>query len=225
MRLRAGEVRAGEAALRRRRARRACPSKTHLAAEVPGAGAEVDDVIGGADRLLVVLDDEHGVAEIAQAAERRDEALVVALVQADARLVEHVHHAGELAAELAREPDALRLAAGERRAGAVERQVVEPDVEQEAEARVDLAQRALGDRSCVAGESASASNRCVGARGTVIDVTSAMPSCRDRAPRGSPGAGACRSHASHGRSRMNLPVVLAHLLGARLAVAAHRGSG
>ena len=55
----------------------------------------------------------HAVAEIAQAAQRRDEARVVARVQADARLVEHVHHARELAPELAREADALRLAAAE----------------------------------------------------------------------------------------------------------------
>ena len=38
--------------------RRAFRSNDDLAAEVPGARAEVDDVVGGADRLLVVLDDE-----------------------------------------------------------------------------------------------------------------------------------------------------------------------
>ena len=30
----------------------------------PGARAEIDDEIGGGDRLLVVLDDEHGVAAL-----------------------------------------------------------------------------------------------------------------------------------------------------------------
>ena len=50
---------------------------------------------------------------------------VVALVQADRRLVEHVHDAGQPGADLAREPDALRLAARERVGRAVERQVVE----------------------------------------------------------------------------------------------------
>ena len=39
-----------------------------LAAMDAGAGAHVDDIIGVADRILVMLDDEHGVAEIAQAA-------------------------------------------------------------------------------------------------------------------------------------------------------------
>ena len=66
-----------------------------------------------ADRLLVVLDDEHGVAEVAQPHQRVDEPAVVALVQADRRLVEHVQHADEAGADLAGEADALRLAAGQ----------------------------------------------------------------------------------------------------------------
>jgi len=43
--------------------------------------------------------------------ERGEEAGVVALVQADRGLVEDVHDAGESRADLAREADALRLAA------------------------------------------------------------------------------------------------------------------
>src|SRR5262245_8474877 len=98
-------------------------------------------MVGGADRLLVVLDDEHGVAEVAQAAEGFDEAAVVALVKADARLVEHVDDAAELAAELAREPDALRLAAREAGAGAIQREIVEADVQKEEEPASDFAER------------------------------------------------------------------------------------
>src|SRR5690606_19463945 len=64
-----------------------------LAAEVAGARSEVDDVVGGADGVLVVLDDEDGVAEVAQVLEGANEALVVALVEADAGLVEDVHDA------------------------------------------------------------------------------------------------------------------------------------
>ena len=37
-----------------------------LAAVLPRARADVDDVVGDADGLLVVLDDDHGVAEVAQ---------------------------------------------------------------------------------------------------------------------------------------------------------------
>jgi len=78
-----------------------------------GAGADVDDVVGQPDRVFVVLDHDHRVAEVAQAGEGAEQALVVALVQADRGLVEHVHHADQAGADLAGEPDALRLAAGE----------------------------------------------------------------------------------------------------------------
>ena len=43
----------------------------HMAAEIARARPEVDDVVGDPDRLFVVLDDDDGVAEIAQARQRR----------------------------------------------------------------------------------------------------------------------------------------------------------
>jgi hypothetical protein len=104
-----------------------------------GARAEVDEVVGRAHRLLVVLDDEHRVAQRAQALERRDELRVVALVQPDRRLVEHVEDADQRRADLRGQPDALRLAARQRRRRAVHRQVADADVVQEAQALVDLA--------------------------------------------------------------------------------------
>jgi hypothetical protein len=58
-----------------------------------------------------VLDDEHRVAEVAQALERADQLVVVALVEADRRLVEDVEDADELAPDLRREPQPLRLPA------------------------------------------------------------------------------------------------------------------
>ena len=48
----------------------AVPAAIDAAAVLAGAGPEVDEVVGRAHRLLVVLDDEHGVAEVAQPLER-----------------------------------------------------------------------------------------------------------------------------------------------------------
>jgi hypothetical protein len=72
----------------------------HLAAVLPRAGPDVDDVVGHRDRVLVVLDDDDGVAEVPQAGERVDETAVVALVQPDGGLVEHVEHADQTRADL-----------------------------------------------------------------------------------------------------------------------------
>ena len=108
-----------------------CTLEDHVPAVLARARTEVDDVVGRANRLLVVLDDDDGVAEIAQARERRQQLAVVALMQADRRLVEHVQHAGEVRADLRGEPDALPFAAGQRRGAAIEREVADADVVQE----------------------------------------------------------------------------------------------
>ena len=47
----------------------------------PRPWPEVDDVVGGADDALLVLDDHHGVAPVAQAEEGLREGLVVARVE------------------------------------------------------------------------------------------------------------------------------------------------
>ena len=117
-----------------------------------GARADVDDVVGVPDRIFVVLDDDHRVAEIAQAIQRAQQALVVALVQADRRLIEDVHDADQAGADLAREPDALRFAARQRVGAAIERQVVETDVAQEAQALADLLDDLRRDLAAPAGQ-------------------------------------------------------------------------
>ncbi len=104
------------------------------------AGPEVHEMVGGAHRLLVVLDHDHRVAEVAQALQRPDQLRVIALVQADRGLVEDVQHAHQRAADLRGEADALGLPAGERRRRAVHREVPDPHVLQELQPLGDLAQ-------------------------------------------------------------------------------------
>ena len=103
-----------------------------------GPRAHFDEVIGGPDRVLVVLDDDDRVADVAQPLERRDHLHVVLRMQPDARLVEHVEHPHQPGSDLCRQADALRLAAGQRAGPAIEAEVVEPDSEQELETGADL---------------------------------------------------------------------------------------
>ena len=123
-----------------------------LAAMDAGAGADVEHVVGGADRVLVVLDHDHGVAEVAQPLQRFEQPRIVALVQADRGLVEHVEHAGEARADLRGEPDALALAARQRAGGAREREIFEPDVDQEVQPVADLLEHAHRDLVLLRGE-------------------------------------------------------------------------
>src|SRR6476646_8447393 len=82
-----------------------------FAATVPGAGPEVEDMLGAADGIFIVFDDNQGVAFGLKLLERVEQHAVVARVQANGRLVEDIGDAAQVGAELRGEPDALRLAA------------------------------------------------------------------------------------------------------------------
>ena len=116
-----------------------------MAAMHAGAGADVEHVIGEPDGVLVMLDHDHGIAEVAQPLQRFQQPGIVALVQADRGLVQHIEHAGQPRADLRGEADALAFAAGQRAGGARQRQVIEADVEQEGQPLADFLQHAAGD--------------------------------------------------------------------------------
>ena len=103
-----------------RRDFRGVPCATILPPCTPAPGTQIDHVVGLADGVLVVLDHDDGVAEIAQIDQRVEQALVVALMQANRGLVENVHDADQAGADLAGETDALRLAARQRVGAAVQ---------------------------------------------------------------------------------------------------------
>src|SRR5215213_10005125 len=75
---------------------------------------EVEQIVGRTHRLVVVLDYDHRVPEIAQLAQRVEQPRVVTLVQSDGRLIQDVQHAHESRADLCRETNALRLAPRQR---------------------------------------------------------------------------------------------------------------
>ena len=116
-----------------------------MAAMHAGAGADIEHMIGEPDGVLVMLDHDHGVAEVAQPLQRFQQPRIVALVQADRGLVQHIEHAGQPRADLRGQPDALAFAAGQGAGGARQRQVIQADVEQERQPLADFLQHARGD--------------------------------------------------------------------------------
>ncbi len=111
-----------------------------------GTGAEVDHVIRATDGLLVVFDDQYGVAEIAQVFERGEQASVVTVMQTDGGLIQHVEHAAKFRADLGREADALSFAARKRGSRPAQRNVAEPNLVQKLKAFGDLMHDATGNR-------------------------------------------------------------------------------
>src|SRR5207247_10870665 len=67
-------------------------------------------------------------------------------MQADARLVEDVQHSDQARPNLGRQTNSLPFSPRQRAGRTVERQVVETNVNQEAEALTDLLEDAPGDR-------------------------------------------------------------------------------
>ena len=122
------------------------PLEYHLAAVHPRARPEIDHVVGGPDRLFVVFDDYHGIPEIAQAPQRRQQPPVVPLMQADGRLIEHVQHAGQVGADLGGEPYPLPLAPGQGGRAPRQRQVSDADVGEKPQPVANLAKHAAGNQ-------------------------------------------------------------------------------
>ncbi len=60
------------------------------------AWAKIDNVICRANRFLIVLHHDDGIAEIAQPSQRAEQSRIVALMQPDARLIEDVKNTREI---------------------------------------------------------------------------------------------------------------------------------
>ena len=127
------------------------PGVDDLPAPLPRARADVHHPVRRAYGVLVVLDDNEGVAQVPQPLEGLNETGVVPLVQADAGLVQHVEHTHQPRPDLGGQADALGLPARQGGRAPGQAEVVQAHVHQEAQAGVDLGQHAAGDPRGLAG--------------------------------------------------------------------------
>ena len=77
-----------------------------------------------------MVDNNHGVAVIHQIAHHAHQAVDIGRMQANRRLVQHIKHACRSIAHHASKLHALALTRGERGTGAVEREVIEAQIDQ-----------------------------------------------------------------------------------------------
>ena len=121
-------------------------ARGHDAAPVAaGTRPHVDQVVRLPHDRFVVLDHQHAVALILQVAQRIDQPLVVARMQADRGFVQHIADADQSGADAGGQPHALQFAATQRVGRPVERQVVDTDMVEEVESSRDLASQRIGD--------------------------------------------------------------------------------
>jgi hypothetical protein len=98
-----------------------------------------------ADHVQLVLDDEQRVPRGLEPVERPQQGLRVGRVQPRRRLVEDVDDAEQVRPHLRRQPQPLQFAGGQRRRTAVERQVAQPQVEQDGQPALQVLRDAAGD--------------------------------------------------------------------------------
>src|ERR1700689_69590 len=110
-----------------------------MSAGFSGTGAEIHDIICATDSLLVMLDNQNGIAEIAQSFECTEQAAIVTRVQADGWLVKYVKDPAGGGADLCRQAYPLRFSTRKSCGGAIQSKVTEANVEKELESLSDFA--------------------------------------------------------------------------------------
>ena len=90
-----------------------CPSRDEMTTVFTRSWPQVKDVVGCQNGLAIVLDHQDGVAQITQAFEALEQALIIALMQANARLVEDIEHPHQARANLRCQANALAFPTGE----------------------------------------------------------------------------------------------------------------
>ena len=128
-----------------------CALGHHAAPALAGARADVDDVVGAADGVLVVFHHHQGVALVAQFVQGIQQDLVVTRVQADGGFVQHVAHALQIGAQLRRQTDPLRLATRERGCTAIEREIAQAHFLQKLQPALDLRDQVTCDALLASG--------------------------------------------------------------------------
>ena len=124
----------------------------HRAAVDARTRAHIDDVIRRADGILIMLYNDHGVAQIAQPSQRFEQAVIILLVQPDAGFIQHIEHARKPGTNLAGQPDTLAFAAAQRARCAIQIEIVQPHIVEEAKPFVDFLEDRLGNLRLLAGQ-------------------------------------------------------------------------
>src|SRR5262245_35461367 len=122
------------------------PSGDHFTTMPARPRSKVDQLIGIAHHLLIVLNDNHGVARVAQTVQGGNEAIIVTLVQSDGRLIEHVAHTDYSGTDVRSQPNTLRFDSGQRCGRSIQSEIAESDTVQEVQSILNSVKN--GPRDC-----------------------------------------------------------------------------
>ena len=123
-----------------------------FAAKASRVGSHVNEIVRSAHDFFVVLHDNDGVAEVAEFFQDSDETLRVSGMQSDAGFVENVERADQRGPEGSGEVDALALTAGKGVGEAVEGEIAETDIDEEAQPGADFGEQPTPHRGVMFAE-------------------------------------------------------------------------
>src|SRR5215472_5821308 len=122
------------------------PLGDNLPAILAGPGAEVQNSVGRFHDIGIMLDHKDRISEVPQIPQDPDQAMGVAAVQSDGRLVEHIQGPNEPRSKGGCQLNALGFATRKRGGKAIKRQIFEPNIIQESQTFLNFHQELLADR-------------------------------------------------------------------------------
>ena len=117
----------------------------HLAAVFARGRADVNDMVRRGDHIVIMLNDQNGIADVAQFFQDFHQPVIIAAMQADGRLIQHITAPHQSAADLGGQTNPLGLAAGERPAGSIQCQIAQPHIYHKLQTGTNLFKRLGGD--------------------------------------------------------------------------------
>ena len=96
-----------------------CPSRDEMTTVFTRSWPQVKDIVGRQNGLTIVLDDQDRITQVTEALEALEQALIIALMQTNARLVEDIEHPHQARTNLRCQANALAFPTGEGRCRAV----------------------------------------------------------------------------------------------------------
>ena len=117
-----------------------------LSAVLTRSGTDINYVVRCPHRVLIVLYDDQSISQIAKRFESRQQFVIIFLMQTDTRLIQNISDAYQTRADLCREPDSLRFAAGKCSGRAAESQILKAYIPQKRDAGIDFLEDLSADR-------------------------------------------------------------------------------
>ena len=109
-----------------------------LAAMFSCTRANINDVIGSTHSVLIMFNYQQRVTQVAQACQRLDQTLIIALVEANTWFIKNVEHSHQSRADLRCQAYALCFSTRKTSGGPIQGQVFQADIDQELETSTNL---------------------------------------------------------------------------------------